>query len=33
MLVRRPVQVREMVEQAWFISSVSILPAALVSIP
>jgi phospholipid/cholesterol/gamma-HCH transport system permease protein len=30
---RRPFQVRELVEQAWFISSVSILPAALVSIP
>ncbi len=32
-LFRRPFQVREMIEQAWFISSVSILPAALVSIP
>jgi phospholipid/cholesterol/gamma-HCH transport system permease protein len=32
-LVRRPFQVRELVQQAWFISSVSILPAALVSIP
>jgi phospholipid/cholesterol/gamma-HCH transport system permease protein len=32
-LVRRPFQVREFVQQAWFISSVSILPAALVSIP
>ncbi|SCL27672.1 phospholipid/cholesterol/gamma-HCH transport system permease protein [Micromonospora pallida] len=32
-LFRRPVQVREFVQQAWFISSVSILPAALVSIP
>jgi phospholipid/cholesterol/gamma-HCH transport system permease protein len=31
--VRRPVQVRELIQQAWFISSVSILPAALVSIP
>ncbi|MEN3309049.1 MAG: phospholipid/cholesterol/gamma-HCH transport system permease protein [Micromonosporaceae bacterium] len=30
---RRPFQVREFVAQAWFISSVSILPAALVSIP
>ncbi|MBY8874886.1 ABC transporter permease [Micromonospora sp. PLK6-60] len=30
---RRPVQVREFVQQAWFISSVSILPAALVAIP
>jgi len=32
-LFRRPFQVREFIEQAWFISSVSILPAALVSIP
>ncbi|TDC43517.1 ABC transporter permease [Micromonospora sp. KC213] len=32
-LGRRPVQVREFVQQAWFISSVSILPAALVAIP
>jgi phospholipid/cholesterol/gamma-HCH transport system permease protein len=32
-LFRRPFQVREAVQQAWFISSVSILPAALVSIP
>jgi phospholipid/cholesterol/gamma-HCH transport system permease protein len=31
--LRRPFQLREFVEQAWFISSVSILPAALVSIP
>jgi phospholipid/cholesterol/gamma-HCH transport system permease protein len=31
--VRRPFQVREFIQQAWFISSVSILPAALVSIP
>src|SRR5512147_1630148 len=30
---RRPFQVRELIQQAWFISSVSILPAALVSIP
>jgi len=30
---RRPFQVREFVQQAWFISSVSIMPAALVSIP
>ena len=30
---RRPFQLRELVQQAWFISSVSILPAALVSIP
>jgi len=32
-LLRRPFQLREFVQQAWFISSVSILPAALVSIP
>ena len=32
-LFRRPFQVRELIQQAWFISSVSILPAALVSIP
>jgi len=31
--VRRPFQVREFIQQAWFISSVSMLPAALVSIP
>ncbi|MBO0867644.1 MAG: ABC transporter permease [Micromonosporaceae bacterium] len=30
---RRPFQIRETVQQAWFVSSVSILPAALVSIP
>ena len=30
---RRPFQFRELVQQAWFIASVSILPAALVSIP
>jgi phospholipid/cholesterol/gamma-HCH transport system permease protein len=30
---RRPIAVREFVQQAWFISSVSMLPAALVSIP
>jgi phospholipid/cholesterol/gamma-HCH transport system permease protein len=30
---RRPFQTREFIQQAWFISSVSILPAALVSIP
>src|SRR5205814_4976611 len=30
---RRPFQIREFIQQAWFISSVSILPAALVSIP
>ena len=32
-LPRRPFQVREMIQQAWFIASVSILPTALVSIP
>lgn len=32
-LPRRPLQVGEFVRQAWFISSVSILPAALVAIP
>jgi phospholipid/cholesterol/gamma-HCH transport system permease protein len=31
--VKRPFQLRELIQQAWFISSVSILPAALVSIP
>ena len=30
---RRPFQVRELLEQFWFIASVTILPAALVSIP
>ena len=30
---RRPLQIREFIEQFWFIASVSILPAALVSIP
>jgi phospholipid/cholesterol/gamma-HCH transport system permease protein len=30
---RRPFQLRELIQQAWFISSVSILPAGLVSIP
>ena len=30
---RRPFQVREFIEQFWFVASVSILPAALVSIP
>ncbi|HTJ34115.1 MAG TPA: ABC transporter permease [Dactylosporangium sp.] len=32
-LFRRPWQFREFVQQAWFVSSVSILPAALVSVP
>jgi phospholipid/cholesterol/gamma-HCH transport system permease protein len=31
--VRPPFQTRELIGQAWFLSSVSILPAALVSIP
>src|SRR5258706_704217 len=30
---RRPFQVRELVEQFWFIASVTILPSMLVSIP
>jgi phospholipid/cholesterol/gamma-HCH transport system permease protein len=30
---RRPFQVRELIQQAWFVASVSIVPAALVSIP
>lgn len=33
MAFRRPFQVREFVEQFWFIASVTILPTALVSIP
>ena len=32
-LPRRPFQVRELVQQAWFIASVTILPTALVAIP
>ncbi|MEU7874869.1 ABC transporter permease [Dactylosporangium sp. NPDC049140] len=32
-LFRRPWQLREFVQQAWFVSSVSIMPAALVSVP
>ncbi|PRX43658.1 phospholipid/cholesterol/gamma-HCH transport system permease protein [Prauserella shujinwangii] len=32
-LFRRPFQVRELIGQFWFVASVSILPAALVSIP
>jgi phospholipid/cholesterol/gamma-HCH transport system permease protein len=32
-LFRRPFQVREFLQQAWFIASVTIVPAALVSIP
>jgi phospholipid/cholesterol/gamma-HCH transport system permease protein len=31
--LRRPFQWRELVEQFWFVASVTILPAALVSIP
>jgi phospholipid/cholesterol/gamma-HCH transport system permease protein len=30
---RRPFQVRELIEQFWFIASVTILPSALVAIP
>ena len=30
---KRPFQVREFIEQAWFIASVTILPTTLVSIP
>jgi phospholipid/cholesterol/gamma-HCH transport system permease protein len=33
MTFKRPFQVRELVEQFWFIASVTILPTALVSIP
>ena len=33
MSVKRPFQWRELVNQAWFIASVTILPTALVSIP
>jgi phospholipid/cholesterol/gamma-HCH transport system permease protein len=32
-IFKRPFQVRELIEQFWFIASVTILPAALVSIP
>ena len=32
-LFRRPFQVREFIEQFWFIASVTVLPAALVAIP
>jgi phospholipid/cholesterol/gamma-HCH transport system permease protein len=32
-MFRRPFQVRELIQQFWFIASVSILPAMLVSIP
>ena len=33
MTFKRPFQVREFVQQAWFIASVTILPTALVAIP
>jgi phospholipid/cholesterol/gamma-HCH transport system permease protein len=33
MTFKRPFQVRELVQQAWFIASVTILPTALVAIP
>lgn len=32
-LFRRPFQVRELIQQAWFIASVTIIPTALVAIP
>jgi phospholipid/cholesterol/gamma-HCH transport system permease protein len=32
-IVRRPFQWRELIQQAWFIASVTILPTALVAIP
>ncbi|GAA1888220.1 MlaE family ABC transporter permease [Lapillicoccus jejuensis] len=32
-LPRRPFQTRELIQQSWFIASVTILPTALVSIP
>jgi phospholipid/cholesterol/gamma-HCH transport system permease protein len=32
-LLRRPFQTRELIEQFWFVASVSILPSMLVSIP
>ena len=32
-LFRRPFQVREFLQQAWFIASVTIIPTALVAIP
>jgi phospholipid/cholesterol/gamma-HCH transport system permease protein len=33
MMFKRPFQVREFIQQAWFIASVTILPTMLVSIP
>ena len=32
-LFRRPFQLREFLQQSWFIASVTIVPAALVAIP
>ncbi|MGH3434756.1 MAG: MlaE family ABC transporter permease [Thermocrispum sp.] len=32
-MFRRPVQIRELVQQFWFVASVSIVPAALIAIP
>jgi len=32
-LFRRPFQLREFIQQAWFVASVTIIPAALVAIP
>jgi len=31
--LRRPFQVREFLQQAWFVASVTIVPTALVAIP
>jgi phospholipid/cholesterol/gamma-HCH transport system permease protein len=33
LLFRRPFQLREFIEQAWFVASVTIIPTALVAIP
>ena len=33
LMFRRPFQLREFVQQAWFVASVTIIPTALVSIP
>jgi phospholipid/cholesterol/gamma-HCH transport system permease protein len=33
LMFRRPFQVRELIEQFWFVASVTVLPAALVAIP
>ena len=32
-MFRRPFQLREFIQQAWFIASVTIIPTALVAIP